>query len=156
MINMEEVKYDVYGRETVIPDYITKINDEEWNKLLKSVEEKQQEQEENNSEWNKLLMRLLREAAEQLRKEYITSKDAKDTFQVTPIDTSVSGNFRSRMFTEYSELQRKINKLKELILSDTYGFLPEVEKVDLREQLKFMNGYCEVLGQRVSRQCNSA
>lgn len=65
-------------------------------------------------------------------------------------------DFRLRLFQEYSDLQSKIEKLEKFILGDVYDTLPDVDKKDLKEQLKHMNEYCRILSYRVSRQCNSA
>lgn len=65
-------------------------------------------------------------------------------------------DFRSRLFDEYGELQRKIDRLKEFIAGDTYDTLPAIDRTDLKEQLKHMEAYCSVLSRRVSRQCNNA
>ena len=65
-------------------------------------------------------------------------------------------DYRARMFTEYSELRKKIENLKEFIVSEKYDKLPDYDRTDLKEQLKHMESYYKVLGRRVSRQCNSA
>jgi hypothetical protein len=65
-------------------------------------------------------------------------------------------DFRSRMLEEYSELQTRLEKLKEFILTDKFDALPEIERKDLKAQLGHMQGYHDVLSHRVSRQCNSA
>lgn len=65
-------------------------------------------------------------------------------------------DFRARLFAEYSELQQRIEKLKSFILGDQYDSLPEVDRTDLKEQLKHMESYESVLSRRVSRQCNNA
>lgn len=65
-------------------------------------------------------------------------------------------DFRSRLFDEYSELQKKVEKLKEFIIGDTYDKLPEIDRTDLKEQLKHMEAYNAVLSRRVSRQCGNA
>lgn len=65
-------------------------------------------------------------------------------------------NFVSRLFEEHSQLWKKLEKLKEFILSDAFNKLPEVEQRDLKEQLKHMDAYQAVLNRRVSRQCNNA
>lgn len=60
------------------------------------------------------------------------------------------------MFTEYSELQRRVEKLKSFIGTQGFRDLPEIDRLDLSEQLQHMNGYLEVLSRRVSRQCGDA
>lgn len=65
-------------------------------------------------------------------------------------------DFRSRLFSEYSDLQVKIEKLKEFVIGEKYDALPEIDRKDLKEQLGHMVKYCEVLSRRVSRQCNNA
>lgn len=64
------------------------------------------------------------------------------------------GDFRSRLFDEHSELHLKMTKLKDFILSDKFELLQDIDKKDLREQLKHMEGYFSVIDRRVSRQCN--
>ena len=63
-------------------------------------------------------------------------------------------DFRGRMFDEYEVLKQRIDNMKVFILGDKYDVLPEVDKVDLKEQLKHMEAYFSVLGRRVSRQCS--
>lgn len=65
-------------------------------------------------------------------------------------------DFRSRMFQEYTELRQKIEKLSGFIISDAYDKLPEIDRGDLKEQLRHMQDYETVLSRRVSRQCNNA
>ena len=65
-------------------------------------------------------------------------------------------DFRSRLFDEYEQLQDRINKLTNFIVSDIYDTLPEIDRLDLKEQLKHMKAYCSVLSRRVSRQCGDA
>ncbi len=66
------------------------------------------------------------------------------------------GNFRSRLFTEFSELQQRIVKLENFILGDVYDTLPDIDKEDLKEQRQHMQAYSRVLERRVSRQCGNA
>jgi len=63
-------------------------------------------------------------------------------------------DYRGRMFDEYEGLKQRIDKLKAFILGDVYDTLSEVDKKDLKEQLKHMEAYFSVLGRRVSRQCS--
>lgn len=62
-------------------------------------------------------------------------------------------DFRARLFTEHGELNKKIEKLKEFILSTNFDELPEADRTDLKKQLWHMEGYFSVLSCRVSRQC---
>lgn len=64
--------------------------------------------------------------------------------------------FRIRLFDEYDQLQSKIIKLRDFIISDKYDTLPEIDRSDLKEQLKHMMEYCNILSRRVSRQCGDA
>lgn len=66
------------------------------------------------------------------------------------------GDFRSRLFEEYRQLSDRIGKLKVFIVSDAYDSLPEIDRKDLKEQLKHMESYYHILACRVSRQCNNA
>lgn len=63
-------------------------------------------------------------------------------------------DFRARMIEEYTELQMRLEKLKEFIMTDKFDALPEIERKDLKVQLGHMQGYHDVLSHRVSRQCN--
>ena len=65
-------------------------------------------------------------------------------------------DFRARLSQEHSELRTKIKKLQEFILGDNFESLAEVDRDDLREQLKHMEQYCTVLTRRVGRLCNNA
>jgi hypothetical protein len=60
------------------------------------------------------------------------------------------------MFLEFSELQRRVEKLKSFIGTEDFRNLPEIDRLDLSEQLQYMNSYLEVLSRRVSRQCGDA
>ena len=63
---------------------------------------------------------------------------------------------RSRLFDEYRELGRRIDKLTEFIIGDKYDTLPEMDRLDLKEQLGYMEFYYKVLSRRTSRQCGNA
>lgn len=63
-------------------------------------------------------------------------------------------DYAQRLFIEHSELKVKIDKLRAFIISDQYDLLPEVDRTDLKQQLKHMEGYFYVLSYRVSRQCS--
>lgn len=65
-------------------------------------------------------------------------------------------DFRSRLFTEFSELQQRIEKLKAFILGRYFDTLPEIDRTDMKEQLEHMELYCKVLNRRVSRQCGNS
>ena len=65
-------------------------------------------------------------------------------------------DFRARMFEEHSQLSKRIDKLKEFVLSEKYDTLPEIDRTDLKKQLGHMERYFDVLSNRVSRQCNNA
>ena len=65
-------------------------------------------------------------------------------------------DFRARVFEEHSQLHQRIDKLKAFIVSDKYGELPDIDRTDLKEQLRHMEGYFDVLHKRVSRLCNNA
>lgn len=65
--------------------------------------------------------------------------------------SSYKGNYRQRLFEEYSELQMKVMKLEHFILQDAFTDLPVVDQKDLREQLGHMQKYFKVLSLRVSR-----
>ena len=64
--------------------------------------------------------------------------------------------FRSRLFAEYGELQKRIEKLKNFVLNSDYDALHDIDRKDLKEQLGHMEAYCAVLSRRVSRQCGDA
>ena len=63
-------------------------------------------------------------------------------------------DYVTRLFEEHRDLSVKIEKLKSFIISDKYDALPEIDRTDLKDQLKHMEGYFKVLSCRVSRQCN--
>lgn len=65
-------------------------------------------------------------------------------------------DYQTRLFEEHSDLRRKIEKLKLFICGDTYETLPEVDRKDLKEQLKHMEAYFVVLSRRTSRLCGGA
>lgn len=64
------------------------------------------------------------------------------------------GDFRARLFTEHAELHQRIEELTDFIAGDKYDTLPEIDRVDLKKQLKHMKDYLEVLNRRVSRSCD--
>ena len=63
-------------------------------------------------------------------------------------------DFKLRMFKEFDELSDRIEKLKSFIVTDRFDLLPEIERIDLKEQLRHMEQYRDVLSRRVSRQCD--
>lgn len=80
----------------------------------------------------------------------ITNAEAKMLVAAFPLD------FRGRLFDEDHELRSRIEKLKAFIIGDQYDKLPEIDRTDLKEQLKYMEAYASVLSRRVSRQCGNA
>ena len=62
-------------------------------------------------------------------------------------------DFKSRLLKESDELNYRIEKLKEFIVSDNFSSIVETEQAALREQLKHMSAYADVLNGRVSRLC---
>ena len=64
--------------------------------------------------------------------------------------------FISRMVKEFDELTGRIEKLNAFVISDQFNLLPEVDRVDLTEQLKHMDRYREVLSRRLSRFAGAA
>lgn len=68
----------------------------------------------------------------------------------------MADTFRSRLFDEDMVLRDRIEKLKAFIIGEKYDSLPEIDRTDLKEQLKHMEAYASVLSRRVSRQCNNA
>ena len=65
-------------------------------------------------------------------------------------------NYRSRLFSEQSELSIKIEKLKNFIFSDKFESLSSIDKEELREQYIHMERYYYILSSRISRQLNNA
>lgn len=65
-------------------------------------------------------------------------------------------DFTARIFEEHGQLAQRVEKLKAFIVSDKYDALPEIDRVDLKAQLKHMEGYFKVLSRRASRQCGNA
>jgi len=61
-------------------------------------------------------------------------------------------DFRARLFEEHDQLRAKLEKLRGFIVCDYYYKLPEIDKVDLKEQLTHMEAYLTVLSRRVARQ----
>lgn len=65
-------------------------------------------------------------------------------------------DFVARLFKEHDELYQRIEKLKTFIVTEAFDKLPEVDRTDLKEQLRHMEGYFKVVSRRVSRQCGNA
>ena len=63
-------------------------------------------------------------------------------------------DFAARLQIERTELADRVEKLEAFILSDRFDALPNVDRLDLREQRSHMGKYLEVLTRRVSRLCN--
>ena len=58
--------------------------------------------------------------------------------------------FVERMIVEKNELQDKVTKLENFINGEKFKELKGLEQVYLKEQLKFMKGYLNVLRQRIN------
>jgi hypothetical protein len=56
---------------------------------------------------------------------------------------------QQRVIDEHKDLTIKLSKLLEFFISPMYASLPKDEQVRLRAQSQFMNGYAEVLAQRI-------
>ena len=54
-----------------------------------------------------------------------------------------------RVIEEHKDLTEKLNKLQRFFTGHLYASLPEREQGLLRAQSQFMNGYAEVLAQRI-------
>jgi hypothetical protein len=57
---------------------------------------------------------------------------------------------QQRVVTEKKELDEKIDKLSVFIKGDIYKNLPGAEQMRLNIQLQAMNGYSNVLGERIN------
>lgn len=57
--------------------------------------------------------------------------------------------FQSRVVTERDELRSKIDLLAAFFDSTIYAELPRAEQSRMFNQLHHMNGYCEVLNERI-------
>jgi len=57
------------------------------------------------------------------------------------------------MLEEHARLYRRIESLRDFVISNRYKTLPEVDQQDLQDQLGFMEAYYHVLNRRVSRHC---
>lgn len=65
-------------------------------------------------------------------------------------------NFRARLFQERTELHQRIQKLEAFIVHEAFDQLPDIDRDDLREQLKHMRGYFAVVDRRAARLCVGA
>jgi hypothetical protein len=63
---------------------------------------------------------------------------------------------RARLSTEFTELSQRVKKLEKFITSDRFEELDGFDRSDLRDQLKHMRAYHEVLLRRVGRSANNA
>jgi len=60
-------------------------------------------------------------------------------------------DYKKRLLEEFSDLNKKVEKLRAFVVSDKYKELPQEEKDDLAEQLGSMTMYLIVLSRRVLR-----
>lgn len=58
-------------------------------------------------------------------------------------------DFKSRLLTEKSELDEKIEKLSAFLKSDKITSIDPLQQTLLNKQLPLMQSYSEVLGQRI-------
>ena len=56
-----------------------------------------------------------------------------------------------KLKNEFDALNNRINKLKAFMETDTYETLAVDEKIDLNQQLEYMNGYANILNKRIER-----
>ncbi len=63
---------------------------------------------------------------------------------------------RARLFEEHATLERRVDRLKDFIVTQKFDELPEIDRKDLKEQLGYMRAYLQVVSRRVSRQCGAA
>ena len=64
------------------------------------------------------------------------------------------GSFTSRLLEENTELSIKVEKLTTFVVSKQFDDLPDIERNDLKQQLRHMKAYSTVIGRRVVRACN--
>ncbi len=62
-------------------------------------------------------------------------------------------NFKERLLKEHTELESRIEKLTTFVTGQDIEKLPEIERLDLKEQLLHMQNYFYVLHKRVLRLC---
>lgn len=58
-------------------------------------------------------------------------------------------DYQQRVIQEKQELDEKISKLKDFICGDKYNTLPVSEQNRLTKQLEYMEGYSEILNERI-------
>ena len=68
----------------------------------------------------------------------------------------MTNDFRARLMIEHSELMERTDKLRDFIVKEQFDALPEIDRKDLKEQLRHMEAYADVLSRRVSRLCGDA
>lgn len=56
---------------------------------------------------------------------------------------------QQRVIDEHKDLTEKLNKLLGFFKTPMFASLPEAERARLRMQAKFMDGYADVLAQRI-------
>lgn len=79
-------------------------------------------------------------------------KQFEDAYELT----ENGADYAVRLHHEFGVLTHKIDKLKNFILSGSFENLPEVDRIDLREQFMYMDQYHQVLMRRVSRSCGNS
>ncbi len=55
-----------------------------------------------------------------------------------------------RVISEHADLTEKLNKLLDFFKTPLFASLPEAERSRLRMQSKFMDGYADVLHERIA------
>lgn len=60
-------------------------------------------------------------------------------------------NFKTRLIEEQAQLEEKLNKLDNFILSENFNGVDEVQKSLLRVQATAMNAYNQCLKERLER-----
>jgi len=60
-------------------------------------------------------------------------------------------DFKTRLVTEQSELESKLSKLDDFILSDKFNEIDDTQKALLQVQATAMNTYLQCLTERISR-----
>ena len=56
-----------------------------------------------------------------------------------------------RLKVEHAQVKERFDKLDNFILGETFSGLPAVERTDLCEQWRHMDGYVQVLERRLAR-----
>jgi len=57
---------------------------------------------------------------------------------------------QQRVVAEWNELGERLEKLWAFFNTDIYAGLPEVERIRLRHQARFMDGYAAILTERIA------